>query len=101
MTFFELDQRLDVPRAIHTFVGSIWIDADSEQDAATWGSFGLNVTCQTPPVIDERKVITGRWLTLNRSENAITSHSPRSPSHWGTGNPSPFGNVLASRKGLP
>ncbi|MFO1461266.1 MAG: hypothetical protein U1G08_17920 [Verrucomicrobiota bacterium] len=55
MTFFELDQESDVPRAIHTFVGSIWIDADSEQDAATWGSFELNVTCQTPPVIDERK----------------------------------------------
>jgi hypothetical protein len=53
-TFWEADQDSPDARAIHTFIGSAWVDADSEQDAAVFGSFELNLTCQTPPVIDER-----------------------------------------------
>lgn len=54
-TFFEQDQESETPRAVHVFVGSAWVDADSEQDAQNFGTFELNVTCQTPPVIDERQ----------------------------------------------
>lgn len=54
-TFFEADQESATPRAIHTFVGSMWVDADGENQVPEYNTFELNVTCQTAPVIDERE----------------------------------------------
>ncbi|MBN8247468.1 MAG: hypothetical protein J0L84_08500 [Verrucomicrobia bacterium] len=53
--FYEQDQNSRVVRAIHTWEGNMWVNEDAEQTAEAYGTFELNCSCSTPPVVDERQ----------------------------------------------